>query len=90
MKTFLFAWKLYSTICSPICCIASFQNKAAIKRESYSDKLVEWVTDYSHMKYYLGSPVLHCGSKSVVFNLFYTVADFSTQVNFTAHFGQQN
>ena len=29
-------------------------------------------------------------SKPVVFNLFFTVAYFSTQVNFTTHFGQQN
>ena len=65
MKTFLFAWKLYSAIviCSPICCIVSFQNKAAIKREFYSVKLVERITEYSHIKYYLGSPVVHCGSK---------------------------
>ena len=28
--------------------------------------------------------------RPVVFNLFCTVAYFSTQVNFTTHFGQQN
>ena len=59
---FFFALKLYSTICSPICCTALFQNKDAIKREFYLVELVEWVTDYSHMKYYLGLPVVHCGS----------------------------
>ena len=42
--------------------VSPFQNKAVIKREIFSIKLIKWMTVYSHVKYYFESPVVGCRS----------------------------